>query len=255
MSLSLTVLGCDGGYPGPGGAGSGYLVSTPSLSLCLDLGPGVLSRLQSHLDLAELGAVVISHEHPDHCADLDGLAVALHFADQPRRVPVFAPASVRPHLYFSDWPELDWQIVADGDEVEVAGVTLRFSRTDHDPETLAVRLDGDGRSIGYSADTGPDWALDALGPGLDLALCEATWTTAQEGRARHLSGRQAGASGRRARVGQLVITHRWPTIAPLPVAEEAANAFGQMVQTACAGATYTLAGAPGGPGDGGARTP
>ncbi len=50
MSLALTVLGCDGGYPGPGGAGSGYLVSADGAHLCLDLGPGTLARMQERID-------------------------------------------------------------------------------------------------------------------------------------------------------------------------------------------------------------
>ncbi len=79
---NLKVLGCDGGYPGPGGAGSGYLVRMAGATVCLDMGPGVLARLQMELPLSGLDAVVVSHEHPDHRADLEALAVALHFADR-----------------------------------------------------------------------------------------------------------------------------------------------------------------------------
>lgn len=248
MTLSLTVLGCDGGYPGPGGAGSGYLVRSGGTAICLDLGPGVLAALQRHLDPSELAAVVVSHEHPDHSMDLESLAVALHFVAEPRRVAVYAPRGVRERMYFQEWSELEWHEVGDGDRVEVSGVTLAFARTDHGPETLAVRVGADGRSLGYSADTGPDWSFAALGPALDLALCEATWTRIQEGRAQHLSGRQAGAMAREAGARHLVITHRWPTAPPLEVATEAADAFGALVPSAHPGAVYTLPPSPSGSG-------
>ncbi len=233
---ALKVLGCDGGFPGPGGAGSGYLVRLGGATICLDMGPGVLARLQAELPLGGVDAVVISHEHPDHRADLDSLAVALHFADPPVRIPVLAPEGVREQMYFQDWEELRWGTVADGDRWELEGCELRFSRTDHGPETLAVRLAAGGTSLVYSGDTGPGWRPDRSWEGCDLLLCEATWTSEQEGRAQHLSGRQAGLLGRRLAARELVITHRWPTLPALPVAEEAAATFEAQVHVAADGA-------------------
>jgi ribonuclease BN (tRNA processing enzyme) len=240
VTLSLTVLGCDGGYPGPGGAGSGYLVQAGGRSLVLDLGPGCLSLLQQRVALEDLDGVVITHEHPDHRQDLEGLAVALHFAERPRRLSVLAPRGIRDLMYFREWQELQWVDVADRDQLEVAGMRLRFSRTDHGPETMAVLVDAAGARLGYSADTGPGWSLGELGEGLDLALCEATWTAAEEGRAQHLSGRQAGAMARTAGAAALMITHRWPTIPGSKVAQEASREFGRPVLAATPGLTLSL---------------
>lgn len=254
MALSLTVLGCDGGYAGPGGAGSGYVLESRDTSIWLDTGPGTLGRLQLGLSLEQLDAVIVTHEHPDHVADLDGLAVALHFAIEPRRLPVYAPRSVRQRCYFEDWHEFDWHDVADGDRVAVGAWNLQFSQTDHGPETLAVRVDADGASFGYSADSGPGWSLEALGAGLDLAVCEATWTRSKERRAaQHMSARQAGASARDAAAADLLVTHRWPTIPAHAVAEEAAEAFGAPVLQASSGAHFEFGckvreGLPGGGG-------
>src|SRR3712207_7371957 len=44
-----------------------------------------------------------------------------------------------------------------------------------------------GRSLGYSSDTAAGWSLEALGEGLDLAVCEATMLSHQEGTAPHMS--------------------------------------------------------------------
>jgi ribonuclease BN (tRNA processing enzyme) len=120
----------------------------------------------------------------------------------------------------------------------VGGLSLSFSRTDHGPETLAVRVEGEGRTLAYSADTGPGWSLEALGPGIDLALCEATWLADREGRAQHLSARQAGTMAREAGVGRLVLTHRWPSVSPGAVEEEGAAAYGQAVELAAVGAAW-----------------
>ncbi len=82
--------------------------------------------------------------------------------------------------------------MTDGASVDIGALTCSFHRTDHEVETLAVRIDGGGRALGYSADTGPGWSLAELGIGLDLVLSEATYTVEHEGTAGHMSGRQAG---------------------------------------------------------------
>jgi ribonuclease BN (tRNA processing enzyme) len=240
VGLSLTVLGCDGSYPGPRGACSGYLVRGGGVSVWVDAGSGTLANLQRHVDIRQLDAVVLSHEHPDHWTDIEGFAVARTYVIGGGAVPVFAPGGLRPRLYFDPPDVYDWREVADGDRIGVGDLSLSFCRTDHGPETLAVRIDGDGKSVGYSADSGPAWSLEALGPGLDLALCEATYLRENEGRAQHMSARQAGTSGREAGVSRLVLTHRWPTVKAEATREEGSTAFGSELELARPGAEYLL---------------
>lgn len=238
MGLAVTVLGCSGSYPGPGGACSGYLVRGAGATVWLDAGSGTLANLQRHAALGEVDAVVLSHEHPDHWSDVEGFRVACAFHLGRTGVPVYAPAGLRDRLSGDPAPTFDWRVVAGGDRVRVGGLALSFSRTDHPPETLAVRVDGDGRSLAYSADTGAGWSLAALGPGVDLALCEATYLADREGLAGHLSARQAGAGAARAGVGRLLLTHLWPTVDPAAAEAEAALAYGGPVDVARLHQTY-----------------
>lgn len=238
--MELTVLGRDGSYPGPGGAASGYLVRGGGATLWLDTGPGTLANLQRHVSLFDVDAVVVSHEHPDHRSDLEGFAVACAHVVGRSGVAVYAPSGVREHGYHTDPPTLDWHAVHEGSVVTVSGLRLSFARTDHGPETLAVRVDGDDASLGYSADTGPGWRLSGLGPALDLALVEATFLAADEGggHGAHLSARQAGTQAREAGAGRLVITHLWPVTDAEAARAEAEAAFGRPVEVAHPGATY-----------------
>ena len=239
MGLTVTILGGTGSYPAPGGACSGYLIRSSSTTIWLDAGSGSLANLQRHVDILDVDAVVLSHEHPDHTADLAGFYVACKYYLHREHVPVYAPASVAESAYYSGDP-LAWHDVTDGSRVEIGGLTLSFSRTDHPPETLAVRVDGDGRSLGYSADSGPAWSLSQLGPGLDLALCEATYLSDSEGKAQHMSARQAGRSGREAEVGQLVLTHLQPGIDADAIRAEGAEAFGRDVELASVGKVFDV---------------
>jgi ribonuclease BN (tRNA processing enzyme) len=242
--LTLTVLGCDGSHAGAGGAASGYLVRswTTGTSVWLDAGPGTFANLQRFCDPVGLSAIVLSHEHTDHWSDLDGFVVAAaHTLDWTRDpVPVLAAPGVRERLGKETEGILDWTEVGDGEGAEIGGFRLTFSRTDHGPVTLAVRLEGDGATLGYSADSGPGWSFGALGSGLDLALCEATYLKDREGMLQHMSGRQAGSTAKAAKARRLVVTHRWPTVGAEALGAEAAEAFGGPVAQAAVGRGYSL---------------
>jgi len=240
QALTLTVLGCSGTYAAPGGACSGYLVDDGHTHVWIDAGSGTLANLQRHIDLSAVDAVVLSHEHPDHWSDLEGFVNVLRYIVPREGVAVYAPAGLRERTYVETEPHLAWHTVAEGHRVSVGTLDLSFSRTDHGPETMAVRVDGGGRSLGYSADTGPGWSLEALGPGLDLALCEATVPEHLEGTMQHLSAGQAGTSAHAAGAGRLLLTHLWPTLDRDQSRRDGAEAFGGPVEVATVGGRYEV---------------
>lgn len=242
--LTLTVLGCDGSHAAAGGAASGYLVRSwaAGTAVWIDAGPGTFANLQRFTDPLALSAIVLTHMHADHFSDVEGFLTAARwvYGFQREPVPVFAAPGIRDLVQQNVDGILDWREVGDGDGADVGDLRLAFSRTDHPPVTLAVRLDGLSGALGYSADSGPDWSFSTLGPGLDLALCEATYTAEHEGTAGHMSGRQAGTNAKDAGARRLVVTHRWPTIAAAAVLAEATDTFGGHVDQAAVGRGYSL---------------
>ena len=139
-------------------------------------------------------------------------------------------------------PTFAWTVVGDGAEFAVGELRFTTSRTDHYIETLAVRVDGpDGSSLAYSADTGPDWSLDRLGRGVDLALVEATYgTDAEVEGIKHLSAGQAGAMARAAGARRCVLTHFWPGSDLTVHAREGGAAYGAPVTIASPNVRYQL---------------
>ena len=75
--MKLTILGKYGPYPAAGGACSGYLIEQGSTRVLIDCGNGVLSRLQQVCKIKDLSAIVLSHLHSDHMADMLVLRYAL----------------------------------------------------------------------------------------------------------------------------------------------------------------------------------
>jgi ribonuclease BN (tRNA processing enzyme) len=239
MGRTLTVLGCDGSYPGPGGAASGYLVRTDAITLWLDAGPGTFAALQLYCAPSDLDAVVLSHEHSDHWTDLESLgAWCLCRGGGP--VPVYAPRGLAERSSFGSHRVFDWKVIEPDEELTIGDLACRFSATDHGPTTLATRLDTLERTAGlvYTADTGAEWSAEELGTGIGTLLCDATYTQADEGKLRHLSGRQAGAMAAAAGVERLIVTHRWPTVSAQVLADEAGTAFGAAVAQAAPGLTF-----------------
>lgn len=236
--LTLTVLGCDGSYPGPGGAGSGYLISCAGTNVWLDAGPGTLANIQRHISLAAIDAVLVTHEHVDHWSDLEHLAVACKWVVPRPPVPLYCEADIPSLMRTPASDQFARRAIGPEAEVAVGAMIFTFSRTEHSVDTLAVRIDGGGRSLGYSADSGPGWGFSELGPGLDLAVCEATFLSEREGQLPHMSARQAGDNARRAGARKLVLTHLWPGVDRAAALAEGRAAFGGPVELAEVGRRF-----------------
>ncbi len=236
MSLNVTVLGSSGTYAGPDEACSGFLVRSPGATVMMDAGPGTLANLQRHVAPDDLDAVVLSHCHPDHWLELPVLRNALKYVLRCDGLDVYATAEtlemaecVIGHGFAST---LRPHVITDGSTFALSDQRWRCSRTDHPVETLGLRVEADGRSLGYSADTGPAWSMGELGS-IDLGICEATFLhESPERNPVHLSAHQAGELARAAGVGHLVITHVLPTGSVEDSVAEASAAYGAPVDVA-----------------------
>src|SRR4029077_17366645 len=89
-AVRLTVLGGCGGWPAAGLACSGYLVEHDGVRLRIDPGDATVPPLLAVVGAGAGGAVLVSHGHPDHCADLNPLLRARAMNDEPPpALPVF----------------------------------------------------------------------------------------------------------------------------------------------------------------------
>lgn len=259
--MQVTVIGASGGMPRPGNPSSGYLVRTRSTVVLLDCGPGVATALGAHMDPEELGAVVITHMHVDHCHDLLVLGKQLVSATSGDArvlllVPTGATATLRRHaaLYpigadgdhdprmdrvFDD--VYDVREYQPGDQVDIEKASLHLVAMRHRLPTCGVRVLEDGQAVAYTGDTGMTDAVVDLARGVDVLLCESTLAEPETGTNPHghLSADQAGVLAARAQVARLVLTHLTADGAPRADAlrRAAAAAFSGPIDVAVPGMT------------------
>jgi ribonuclease BN (tRNA processing enzyme) len=232
-TVKLTVLGCDGSWPGPGGTGSSYLLTSDGFHLVLDLGGGALGRLQERIGIADIGAVCISHAHHDHYADLFPLSVARYWRGLgapglevlvPRGFFERVSPALMPGTEEAWSAAFDMRTLSGGEELTVGPFSIQAFAMTHVDGSLGFRISADGTVIAYTGDTGPCDALGELAAGADIFLADATHIDGGEV-AFHLTARQAAAYASAAGVGCLVLTHHEPGVDPLVSAAQAREVF------------------------------
>lgn len=237
--MRLQVLGSSGGYPAAGNPSSGFLLEVAGAKIWMDAGHGTFAELQRLTDFTRIDALVLSHGHADHCVDAFALHVALRYAPEgarDSRLPLYCPPGVRENLgrFLGEagveelGRAFDFHTIDVDRPAEIAGARLSFLRMDHPIHTLGIRIETSEGALTYSADTGPGADLAGFARGSDLLLCEACYQDGAQGAPVHLTARQAGETARRAGVGELALTHIWPTLNPQVSLEEARAGAGDL---------------------------
>jgi ribonuclease BN (tRNA processing enzyme) len=219
----LIVIGCRAGSPGTESAASGYLLRAGEKLILIDCGPGVVLGLTQRGFAASLDAVINTHAHADHCADLVALAYHRLFPDHMRRLPLYATQQLGDVLNLLDQAfgipslptlkaplrtALDLTVVNPGDSFGVLGVQVDTLRMVHPVPTMALRFPELG--FVFTADGALTDALVDFARGAECLLAEATYP-AMAGRDLtghgHMTAAQAGELAARAGVKRLVVTH------------------------------------------------
>ncbi|MFB7185493.1 MBL fold metallo-hydrolase [Streptomyces sp. NPDC056230] len=211
-----TVLGTCGAWPEAGRSASGFLLEYDGFRLVLDLGYATFPRLLEYCAGGQVDAVVVTHEHPDHCADLSALCRSLHFAEERgARLPLYCPLGVIGRVQAME-PTEDLLDVFDVHSLppshQVGPFRLDAMLLPRHVPHAGVRLTAPGLTLAYSGDAGPDPALARLAAGADLFIAGATLQGASaDSSDRHLmSAVDAGAWATRAGAKRLLLTHFWP---------------------------------------------
>lgn len=250
--MRLTIVGCAGSYPNPSSPASCYLVEHDGVRIVLDLGNGALGDLLQYvdpLDESALAAVILSHCHVDHCADVASLYVMRHYGPSAvtRPLPLIGPSDTRERIAsiygMADATQVDHQFdvrTLGSGPLTIGPFSIEAVPAAHPVEAYSIRVTADGMSITYSGDTGPTSQLVDLARGSDIALVEASFVGTGNPPNLHLSGAEAGRIAREADVGLLVLTHHVAWNDEAEVLAEAVAEFDGPIEQARPGMTIDL---------------
>ncbi|MDY6051156.1 MAG: MBL fold metallo-hydrolase [Rothia sp. (in: high G+C Gram-positive bacteria)] len=261
--MRLTVIGCTGSFPGPNAAASCYMVSAiddlgKTWRIILDMGNGALGTLQTHINLEDIDAILISHLHPDHCIDLSGLHVAVKWDPNgwsKGPIPLYGPSDTHQYLVNTQGlpiepgmhTEFQFNVWSNHAPVTIGPFTVTPHTVVHPTkEPYALRIEcqtSEGKTVlTYSGDTDSCPGLVEAAHQADLFLCEAAYQEGRDDALRgiHLTGKRAGEAAAEAGVRNLLLTHLPIWNDPAIALAEAQTAFDGPISVAEASATYRV---------------
>ncbi len=252
--IRFRILGAGGAIPTPTHTPAAYWVRVDQSPILMDPGPGALVRLVQSGDapqgVDEVGIVLLSHLHPDHCADLLALLFALHSpltaSEEPLQL--FGPVGLQAYLdqlanLYGSWVEprkreivvTEW---GPGKSLALpAGGSVHTFAVNHLQDRFSTAgclgyrfKDGSGHTAVFSGDTGPCSGLVEAATGVDLLVveCSAPEGLGVDG---HLTPRDVGQLCAQAQPRRVALTHQYPAAAATDLVAEIAPYFeGPVVQ-------------------------
>ncbi len=245
--MRLIVLGSGSSVPDGRRNGPGFWIEGRQARVLVDCGAGVLPALPRRVqDWTGVTHVFLSHFHIDHVVELPALLFALEHAPgiEERVTPleILGPAGTArlvedlESALGRDFTQQRFDVavreVRPGRAHAIRpGCTLEVLSVPHTDESLAVRIDERGASVGYTGDTAPSEELAAFFRGCDVLIADCSLEEPSDSVA-HLSIEDAARLARDASVTHLVATHLYPGLDPEEVGTRLASSFSGTVHVA-----------------------
>ena len=187
--VTVTLLGTGDAFSSYGRAQAGYLIDVPGNGgILLEAGPAVLTTLkQNGRTTNDFDFLIVSHLHGDHFGGLPFLLLEYMFETRRKKVLTIAGppnleertlrmmATMFAHYAIDKLrPKLKWVVLKPGSSTRMGKYRVRAIRSPHTkPDiSLSVRIDGAGKSVVFSGDSGWNDELAKLSDGADLFICE-----------------------------------------------------------------------------------
>lgn len=210
--MKLTVIGFRGGYPAPNEATSTYLLEKNGKKIVLDFGSGALLKIQKYINITEIDAVVLSHYHADHIADIGVLQHGLLVEAQLGRVTKKTP------IYGHTENELEFEKLTDDytegisfdaeDKLNIGPFEITFLKTLHSVTCFGMRITDGKKVIVYTADTGYQSEWIPFAKNANLLITDTNLYDFQnELKIGHMTSTQAAQIAKAAKVETLLLSH------------------------------------------------
>ena len=229
--MRLTTVGTGTAAPVAGRVQAGHLVEAGGVRILLDCGSGVSFRLASlGIDWGTITHLALTHFHADHVLDVPTLLTAWRYGMLPPRsapLEIIGPVGTATlvdrmtEALGVSWREYGFTVtireMSPGERIPLAdGVTIESRSVPHTPESVAYLIDGQGRRVVYSGDTGFDEGLARWASGCDVLLIECS-LPATMAIPTHLTPEQVAALAKVAAPALVAVTHMYPPLETVDV--------------------------------------
>ena len=220
--VTVTLLGTGDAFASFGRVQAGYLIDAPGGRILMEAGPGLMPALKTNgISPDSFDLLLISHLHGDHFAGLPFLILD-YMWETPRKkvLTVAGPPKLEertwllmrtmfPHFELDKIKrKLKFVVLEPGSSTRLGKFKVRAIRSPHTrPDiSLSLRIDGGGKSIVFSGDSGWNDELVEFSAGADLFLCECTYYESTELNF-HLNYPLLAANRDKFKVRRMVLTH------------------------------------------------
>ncbi len=211
--MKVIVIGQWGGFPKVNGASSGYLIESKGFHLLVDCGSAVLSKLQQYIPAEKLDAVILSHYHSDHIADIGPLQharlVNRYMGIQQQKLPIYGHTLDKDEFArLTHEPDTLGVEYRPSEVLEVGPFQITFQRTSHPAPCFAMRITDGSSTVVYTGDSAYIEEFKTFAEHADLFICESNFYAGMDGSsAGHMSSSEAATIAKEAKVQLLLLTH------------------------------------------------
>ncbi|CAN5534653.1 MBL fold metallo-hydrolase [soil metagenome] len=252
--MEITIVGSGTVVPRLSRRQSCVMVRTGEETLVFDLGSGtVRGMIHAGLDPFAIDRVFFTHFHPDHTVDAVPLLFAMNYGSgEPRTRPLHITgpdpfkAFWRKILdVWGDWMEGDYpQEVSELPQacqspLELPGCNISWAPAKHRPESIAYRIEQEGRVFVYTGDTEYCESVVELAQEADTMLIECSFPDDNPVPG-HLTPSSVARIASEANVGRIMLTHIYPAADELDLVAEVRKGYGGEIVVAEDSLTISL---------------
>lgn len=210
--MKFTVIGPWGGYPAAGGASASYILEKEDFLLLIDAGSSSLSKFQQIHDVMDLDAIIISHYHADHIADIGvfqhARLVYTYVTGEKKVLPIYGHEE--DEIEFAKLSHDFTEGIAYNPKeiLHIGPFQITFIKTVHSVPCYGMRITDGETTIVYTADTAYQDEWIDFAKGADLLVTDCNFYENQNAsESGHMNSKEAATIAEKARVKQLLLSH------------------------------------------------
>ncbi len=176
------------------------------------MGSGALLKLQNYINIGDINAVILSHYHTDHIADIGVLQhaklVEYYTTDNDAVLPIYGHNEDYDAFMRLNHDYTEAVSYHPNETMKLGPLFIRFLKTKHSVPCYGMRITDGDSSIVYTADTAFQEEWIPFSKDADLLLADTNfYANMDAASAGHMTSEEVGTIAKSANVKEVILTH------------------------------------------------